>query len=186
MQLGAVEINKSSIICAIGNDSGEIISKTSFNYTNAEDAIAEIIQYYKTKRIKGLGIALSKHSQAFSDYNLLDEIKKYFRIPVGLYSLADAAIIAEASLGSCKGIKNCIYITNEPIAEWSAISDGKLLDNQPLLDCNNDAVQSLIASYSPEKIVTNNPNICYSNVIAPKLNDTIGLIGALMHIRKMA
>jgi fructokinase len=187
MQLGAVEINKTNVICAMGNDSGEVISKTSFDITTPTETVAIIVDYFKTKRIKGLGVGLSKTlTDDWKDYNLLNELKTFFKVPVAVDAYANVALLGEASFGACKGVKNCIYVTDGDIIEYSILSSGKLLDVLEPIEFSEEMLQNLISNYRIEKIVTNNGHIVSDLVVAPKLAENTILVGALMLIRKIA
>lgn len=158
MQLGAVGISKTNIVCATGNDSGEIMSQSTFDMCNPRDAIKIIIDYFKSKHIKGLGIGLCETLD--DDWsNIVSELNKELKCDIALDTYANACILGEANFGSCKGLNNCIYMTSENIIEIGIIQNGKLLKSITNLE-DKEAIQNLaqtinlaISDYSPQRVV---------------------------------
>lgn len=160
MQLGAVKITKSNIVCAVGNDSGEVITKSDFDLISKEQTLNTIIDYFKAKHIKGIGIGLSQILQSeWSDFDLVGELKNNFKIPIVLDSYTNTAILGELYFGSCKNLKDCIYITSDNIIETGVIKNNKLvktnIDTQDREEVQNLAktIDEIIETYEPQKVV---------------------------------
>lgn len=158
MQLGVVGISKTNIVCATGNDSGEIMSQSTFDICNPKEAIKIIADYFKSKHIKGLGIGLCETLD--DDWsNIVSELNKELKCDIALDTYANACILGEATFGSCKGLNNCIYMTSENIIEIGVIQNGKLLESITNLE-DKEAIQNLaqtinsaITNYSPQRVV---------------------------------
>lgn len=57
MRLGALEAGGTKMVCAIGNEQGEIFEQISIPTETPEITIPRIIEYFKDKNIDALGIA---------------------------------------------------------------------------------------------------------------------------------
>lgn len=160
MQLGAVEINKNCIICATGNDSGEIMSTTAFDLVTPKESIDIIENYFKSKHIKALGVAIYETlNPQWNEFNFYNSIKNVFKCEIAVNRYAEAAVLGELNFGSCKGMSNCIYMTSDNIVETGVIKDGKLIDSPVQIE-SEDEVQNLagtidnaIKKYSPQRVV---------------------------------
>ena len=128
MLLGALEAGGTKMVLAIGNENGEILDRVSIPTETPVITVPKIIAYFKDKNIEALGIGsfgpvdLDKESKTFgyitstpklawANYDIVGEIKKELRIPVGFDTDVNAAALGEATWGSIKGLSSGIYIT---------------------------------------------------------------------------
>lgn len=85
MKLGAIDICIDSVMCAVGNDSGEIMYKKSFSMSTFEDAILIISEYFKNKHIKGLGIIIHQSTtKSLSEFDWKTNLEQTLKIPIAL------------------------------------------------------------------------------------------------------
>ena len=128
MLLGALEAGGTKMVLAIGNENGEILDRISIPTETPVITVPKIIAYFKDKNIEALGIGsfgpvdLDKESKTFgyitstpklawANYDIVGEIKKELRVPVGFDTDVNAAALGEATWGSIKGLSSGIYIT---------------------------------------------------------------------------
>ena len=128
MLLGALEAGGTKMVLAVGNENGEILDRISIPTETPVITVPKIIAYFKDKNIEALGIGsfgpvdLDKESKTFgyitstpklawANYDIVGEIKKELRIPVGFDTDVNAAALGEATWGSIKGLSSGIYIT---------------------------------------------------------------------------
>ena len=128
MLLGALEAGGTKMVLAIGNENGEILDRVSIPTETPVITVPKIIAYFKNKNIEALGIGsfgpvdLDKESKTFgyitstpklawANYDIVGEIKKELRVPVGFDTDVNAAALGEATWGSIKGLSSGIYIT---------------------------------------------------------------------------
>ncbi len=128
MLLGALEAGGTKMVLAIGNENGEILDRVSIPTETPVITVPKIIAYFKDKNIEALGIGsfgpvdLDKESKTFgyitstpklawANYDIVGEIKKELRVPVGFDTDVNAAALGEATWGSIKGLSSGIYIT---------------------------------------------------------------------------
>ena len=56
MRLGALEAGGTKMVCAIGNENGEIFERISIPTETPEITLPKLIEYFKDKEIEALGI----------------------------------------------------------------------------------------------------------------------------------
>jgi len=56
MRLGALEAGGTKMVCAIGNENGDIIERVSIPTETPEITMPKLIEYFKDKKIEALGI----------------------------------------------------------------------------------------------------------------------------------
>ena len=128
MKLGALEAGGTKMVCAIGNEHGEIFEKISIPTTTPEETIPKLIDYFKDKDLDALGIGsfgpvdLNKDSKtygyitttpklAWANYNLVGAFQDALHIPVGFDTDVNGSALGEATWGITKGLSSSIYIT---------------------------------------------------------------------------
>ncbi|MDF2587056.1 MAG: hypothetical protein K0S41_897 [Anaerocolumna sp.] len=128
MLFGALEAGGTKMVLAIGNENGEILEQKSIPTETPDSTIPIIIDYFKEKDIKALGIGsfgpidLNRNSETYgyitstpklswANYDLLGTIKRALNIPVGFNTDVNGSALGEATWGSTKGLESSIYIT---------------------------------------------------------------------------
>lgn len=128
MRLGALEAGGTKMVCAIGDENGEIFDKISIPTLTPADSMPKMIQYFKENNIEALGIGsfgpidLHKDSptygyitstpkQAWTNYDFVGGFAKELNCPIGFDTDTNAAALGEASFGATKGLDCSMYIT---------------------------------------------------------------------------
>lgn len=128
MLFGALEAGGTKMVLAIGNENGEILEQKSIPTETPDSTIPKIINYFKEKDIKALGIGsfgpidLDRNSKTYgyitstpklswANFDLLGTIKRALDIPVGFDTDVNGSALGEATWGSTKGLESSIYIT---------------------------------------------------------------------------
>ena len=57
MLFGALESGGTKMVCALGDETGKIIEQTSIPTTSPDETMDKVIEYFRGKDIKALGIA---------------------------------------------------------------------------------------------------------------------------------
>ena len=125
---GALEAGGTKMVCAIGDENGNILERVSIPTLTPEETMPPMIEFFKDKGISALGIGcfgpvdLDKKSPtygyitstpklAWQNYPIVEEFKKALGIPVGFDTDVNAAALGEATWGCTKELENSIYIT---------------------------------------------------------------------------
>jgi len=129
---GGIEAGGTNFICAIGNDKGKILKKTTFKTITPKETIPEANNFFinenKKTPLSSIGIAcfgpldLNKASSTYGEitttpkpgwnhYNILKAIKNILPISVGFDTDVNGAALGEYKWGAAKNIDTFLYIT---------------------------------------------------------------------------
>ncbi len=139
---GALEAGGTKMVCAIGDENGNILERASFPTLTPAETMPVMIDFYKGKGISALGIGcfgpvdLDRNSPtygyitstpklAWQNYPIVAEFQKALGVPVGFDTDVNAAAYGEATWGCTKDVKNSIYITVGTGVGAGVIIDGK-------------------------------------------------------------
>lgn len=144
MRIGGIEAGGTKMVCAIGNEHGEIMSKIVIPTKTPEKTIPNIIEFFQPEGIEALGIGcfgpidLNRKSDtygfitntpklAWRNYNIVKAFKEALDIPVGFDTDVNGAALGEATWGAAKDCEVSIYITIGTGVGVGVCIDGKLL-----------------------------------------------------------
>ena len=125
---GALEAGGTKMVCAIGDENGNIIERVSIPTRTPAETMPEMIEFFRGKGISALGIGcfgpvdLDRNSPtygyitstpklAWTNYPIVAEFEEALGVPVGFDTDVNAAALGEATWGCTKDVKNSIYIT---------------------------------------------------------------------------
>ncbi len=128
MRLGALEAGGTKMVCAIGDEKGNIFEKISIPTLTPADSMPEMIEYFSKNNIDALGIGsfgpidlhessstygyiTSTPKKAWTNYNLVGNFAKRLYCPIKFDTDTNAAALGEASFGITKGLDASMYIT---------------------------------------------------------------------------
>lgn len=128
MKLGALEAGGTKMVCAITNEQGEILDRASFATGHPDDTIPVLIDYFKNHDIDALGIGcfgpldLNRKSDTYgcllktpkpgwADLNIIEPFKNALKVPVGLDTDVNGAVLGEVIFGAGKGYDTLVYMT---------------------------------------------------------------------------
>jgi fructokinase len=128
MLFGALEAGGTKMICAIGDENGNILHKTSFPTEDTAVTMPKIINYFKDKSIEALGIGCfgpidvnPKSSTygfitttpkiAWRNYDIVGDFKKTLNVPIGFDTDVNGSVLGEVTFGCAKDLDCVVYIT---------------------------------------------------------------------------
>lgn len=128
MLYGGLEAGGTKMVCAVGREDGTLTDRVSIPTRSPEETIPELIEYFKEKKVRALGIGcfgpldLNRASKSYGSItntpkagwagvNITEQMKKALDIPVGIDTDVNAAILGEVVYGAAKGCSNAIYMT---------------------------------------------------------------------------
>ncbi len=128
MRIGGLEAGGTKMVCAVGNEKGEVLERISIPTLTPDETFPEMISYYKEKKIDALGIGsfgpvdLDKKSLTYgsitktpksgwSGINFVKRMQDALEVPVGFDTDVNAAVLGEVTYGAAKGCDPAIYIT---------------------------------------------------------------------------
>ncbi len=144
MIYGALEAGGTKMVCALGNEKGEISEQISIPTLKPEDTIPHIIDYFKDKNIEALGVAsfgpvdLDPESPTYGyitttpkdgwkNYDLVGTLKKALNVPIGFDTDVNGSLLGEVTFGDSKGLSDVVYITIGTGVGGGILSGGKLV-----------------------------------------------------------
>lgn len=144
MLIGGIEAGGTKMVCAVGDENGNIVDRMSVPTRQPSETLTEIIDYFKKWDIEALGIGcfgpidLNRNSKAYGhitktpkkdwmDCDIVGTFREALKIPVGFDTDVNAAVLGEVTWGAAKGCKNAIYITIGTGVGVGVYSNGALL-----------------------------------------------------------
>ena len=144
MLFGALEAGGTKMLCAIGNENGEILEQKSIPTTTPEETMPAILEYFKDKEIASIGIAcfgpidLNKNSETYGyitstpkipwrNYNIVGAVKDALKIPVGFDTDVNGSLLGEVTWGCAKGLTDAVYFTIGTGVGAGIMTNGKML-----------------------------------------------------------
>ena len=128
MVYGALEAGGTKMVCALGDENGKILEQVSIPTETPEVTLPKIVDYFKGKEIKSLGIAAfgpvdvdpasptygyitSTPKPGWADCNIKGYMEKALGVPTGFDHDVGGSLIGEATYGCAKGMKTAVYFT---------------------------------------------------------------------------
>lgn len=150
MQIGAIEAGGTKMVCAVGNEKGEIHERIVFPTKTPDKTMPEIIKWFISRDIKALGIGcfgpinLDTKSHTYGHimttpkvfwqgFDIVGYFKRTFaaynkkNLPIGFDTDVNASCLGEAEWGSTKDVDSSIYITVGTGIGAGIISENRLI-----------------------------------------------------------
>lgn len=127
MILGALETGGTKMVCAIGDEKGNIFEQAKFPTEKPEETMKNVVGFFKDKGIQALGIAsfgpvelnpekphygsiLESSKTDWRYFNILESLR-ILGVPMELETDVAGSCIGEHEFGAGKGFDNLIYVT---------------------------------------------------------------------------
>lgn len=144
MKIGALEAGGTKMVCAIGDESGNIFDKISISTENPNVTIPRIIEYFKEKKIECLGIGCfgpidlnlnsptygfitSTPKLAWRNNDIVGTVKRALNMPIGFDTDVNGSVLGEVTFGCAKDLDSVIYITIGTGVGIGVYQNGQLL-----------------------------------------------------------
>ncbi|HJC48131.1 MAG TPA: ROK family protein [Candidatus Lachnoclostridium pullistercoris] len=144
MKFGALEAGGTKMVCAIGNENGEILERISIPTETPETTLPAIAEFFQGKDIKALGIGcfgpidVHKNSPtygyitttpklAWRNCNIVGYLEDRLHVPTGFDTDVNGSMLGEATWGCARGLDTAIYITIGTGVGVGVLANGKLL-----------------------------------------------------------
>ncbi|AZN39270.1 ROK family protein [Paenibacillus albus] len=144
MLIGAVEAGGTKFVCGIGSEDGFIQDRVSFPTEAPEKTIANVINYFRDKKVEAIGIGsfgpinidptspqygyvTTTPKPGWGNYPVLPELRKVFDVPFGWDTDVNAAALGEATWGAAAGLDSCLYYTVGTGIGVGVYAEGKMV-----------------------------------------------------------
>ena len=144
MLFGALEAGGTKMVCAIGNEQGEILERISIPTETPDITMPKMAEFFSGKGIKALGIGcfgpvdLNRDSKTYGyitttpklpwkNYDICGYFREHLNVPVGFDTDVNGSMLGEATWGCARGLDTAIYITVGTGIGVGILAGGKLL-----------------------------------------------------------
>lgn len=144
MLFGALEAGGTKMVCAIGNENGEILEQKAFPTLTPEETMPHLISYFKDKEIAALGIAcfgpidLNRNSEtygyitntpklAWANYDIVGTMQRALNVPVGFDTDVNGSLLGEVTWGCAQGLTDAVYLTIGTGVGGGVLTNGRML-----------------------------------------------------------
>jgi fructokinase len=144
MKIGALEAGGTKMVCAIGDEYGNINKRTQISTETPDVTVPLLIDFFLNEGIKALGIGcfgpidLDKNSKtygyitstpklAWKNYNIVKTFSNALSIPIGFDTDVNGAALGEVTWGALHGSEVGLYITI-----GTGIGVGVCIEGKPL------------------------------------------------------
>jgi len=144
MLIGAIEAGGTKFVCGIGREDGIILDRVTFPTGDPATTIEKVIHYFKAQPVEAIGVGsfgpinLDSNSPQYgyitttpklewTNYPLLNTLRKEFNIPFGFDTDVNAAAYGESIWGAAKGLDSCAYFTIGTGIGMGLYVEGKLV-----------------------------------------------------------
>lgn len=139
---GALEAGGTKMVCAIGDETGHILSRATYPTLTPEETMPQMIAFFREYNICALGIGCfgpidldtsspsygcitTTPKLAWANYPIVAEFKKALGVPVGFDTDVNGSALGEATWGCTKDVQTSIYITVGTGIGVGVIANGK-------------------------------------------------------------
>lgn len=192
---GALEAGGTKMVCAVGDENGNILERVSIPTETPEKTMPAMIAFFRDKGISALGIGcfgpvdLDRKSEtygyitstpklAWRDYPIVAAFEKALGVPVGFDTDVNAAALGEATWGCTRDVENSIYIT-----VGTGIGVGVIINGKPYHGMIHPEGGHILLERHPEDPMTRgvcpyHPNCLEGFAAGPSIEKRWGKKGA--------
>ncbi len=140
---GALEAGGTKMVCAVGDEQGNILERVSLPTRTPEETMPEMLAFYRGKDLSALGVGcfgpvdLDRGSPTYGsilatpklpwrDYPIVQRFEEALGLPVGFDTDVNAAALGEATWGCTRGLASSIYVT-----VGTGVGVGVVIDGRP-------------------------------------------------------
>lgn len=144
MRLGALEAGGTKMVCAIGDEHGNVIERYSLPTRGGDETVREIIEYFHAHPVEALGVSsfgplnldpaspeygniTTTPKAGWANYPLRRNLAEALGVPVGIDTDVNGAALAEARIGAGRGVDSLVYYTIGTGIGGGAVVNGQLL-----------------------------------------------------------
>lgn len=128
MRIGGIEAGGTKMVCAVGNERGELAERISIPTARPEETLGKMADFFRGQQIEALGIGcfgpvdLNPESptwgtirdtpkEGWSGCDMVGFFRRELGVPVGFDTDVNAAALGEVTWGAAKGCGSAIYLT---------------------------------------------------------------------------
>ena len=169
MKIGGLEAGGTKMVCAIGDENGNIFKEETFPTKMPEDTICYLYEFFEKENIEALGIGnfgpidpdpssetygyiTTTPKKGWQNYDMVGAFKG-LNVPIGFDTDVNGSVLGESAYGIGKGYKNLVYITIGTGIGAGILQEGKLVHGM----LHPEAGHMLLRRYPNDKFEGNCP-----------------------------
>lgn len=144
MRIGALEAGGTKMVCAIGNENGELEKRISVPTQEPAVTVPQLLAFFQEEGVEAIGIGcfgpvdLNRESGtygyitstpklAWTNYNMVGAFREALGVPVGFDTDVNGAVLGEVCFGAARGCETAVYITVGTGVGVGVYANGRLL-----------------------------------------------------------
>ena len=144
MRLGSLEAGGTKMVMGVLDGEGNILKQASCATRLPDETLHDILAFFEGERLDAMGIATFGPADlqpasptyghithtpklAWRGFPLLRSIQDALNVPCGIDTDVNGAVLAEATMGAAKGLKNAVYFTVGTGIGGGLLSEGRLV-----------------------------------------------------------
>lgn len=141
---GALEAGGTKMVCAVGDEQGNILERISLPTRTPETTMPEMLAFFRNKNLQAIGIGcfgpvdldrasptygsiLSTPKLSWQKFPIVQEFENALGIPAGFDTDVNAAALGEATWGCARDVNSSVYIT-----VGTGVGMGIIIEGRPL------------------------------------------------------
>lgn len=144
MRFGGLEAGGTKMVCAIGNENGELEKRVSFPTRYPKETMEDLVSFFKEENIDALGIGCfgpidpvkgsdtygyitSTPKEGWRDYPIVQQFEQALGVPVGFDTDVNSSVLGEVTFGDAKDLHTVVYVTIGTGIGAGVYMNGKLM-----------------------------------------------------------
>ncbi len=144
MRLGSLEAGGTKMVMGVLDEGGQVLKKASCPTRLPEETLQDILSFFEGEPLDAMGIAtfgpvdLQPESPTYGHlthtpklswrgFPLMPAIRNALKVPCGVDTDVNGAVLAEATLGAARGLNNAVYFTVGTGIGGGLLSEGRLV-----------------------------------------------------------
>ncbi len=144
MRLGALEAGGTKMVCAIGDEQGNIMERVTFPTETPAETMPSIIEFFKKNEVEAVGVGcfgpidLNRESKtygyitstpklAWQYFDICGTLSQALEVPIGFDTDVNGSCLGEITYGAARGCNSAVYITFGTGVGMGICNEGKLI-----------------------------------------------------------
>lgn len=128
MRIGALEAGGTKMVCAVGDEAGNIFERTQIPTADPESTLAALSDWFRAQKVEALGIGcfgpidLRRTSKTYgyitttpkpgwAQCDMVGTFRRALAVPVGFDTDVNASVLGEVTFGQARDLQTVLYLT---------------------------------------------------------------------------